>query len=263
MQDDISRTSLGLGRIIAIGWGQYLANFLPILAIVLIIYVPINVALSFVPLDYLIEQYGFRAFRIYMSLVRLSEFLIGVIATIAIATLVDHSLRGIRISWLAALRHGLRRWWASIFTGLLAGLIILGMTLLLIVPGIIWSLYYYMFIFVVALRSLSGKKALDYSKSIVKGQWWRVLGYIIVIELFSACIMLPIIILYFFAPDSQLLDILSDTLIDIVAALSTVMTVVFFLNNDYLRNFPPPPIAPLPTPPALPDNDTAFMLPRA
>ncbi len=234
-EHDIFSTRFDLGKVIALGWEQYRKHLTSILPIFLLVYIPINIGLSFVPVDYLIEEHGLRGFRIYMKLVQLTELLIGVVASMALARLIEASLMGQRITWKEALRHALTRWAASIGTGLLAGLIVFGMFLLLIVPGLIWSLYYSLFVYVVALRGLSGKSALDYSKNIVKGQWWRVFGYLFVIELIGAIVGLAVAAPFFFTPDNRILDIASDTLADIVSALFLCMTIVFFLNNDRMR----------------------------
>ena len=248
--DEIFTTRFGLGTVIATGWQQFLTNVKAILVIFLIVYIPINLGLSTVPVDRLIEEHGMRGFRVYMKLVQLTEFLFGVIATMALARLVEASLKGEPISWSQALRHALSRWGASIGTSFLGGLIIIGLLLLLIVPGIIWSLYYSFAIYVVALRGLSGKKALDYSKSIVKGQWWRVFGYLCLIEILSFMSGILVSLPNLFLPDSRILNIAFDTTTDIVSALFLCMTIVFFLNNDALKMRPagrklPPPLPPL------------------
>jgi hypothetical protein len=240
MNEDIFQVRYGLGRVIGVGWKQYWLHFSSVLCIVLIVYVPVNVALSFVPVEHLVETQGLQGFRLYMKLIQLSEFLIGVLATMALAALLEASIRGNSICWQTALRHAFARWGASLGTGLLSGLIILGLLLLLIVPGIIWGLYYSLCIYVVALRGLSGKEALDYSKAIVKGQWWRVLGYLVVIGLLGGLASILVSVPFMFTPDSKLLDIASSTLCDLASALSTAMWVVFFLNNDYLKNPPEP-----------------------
>jgi hypothetical protein len=235
MNRDIEAIQFNLGKVISTGWRLFWENIRSILFIFLIVYIPINFALSFVPIDYLIETHGLRAFRMYMRIVELSEFLIGVLAVMSLAELIEASVLGTPVTWQQAFQHALSRWWASIGTGLLAGLIVIGMTLLLIVPGIIWGLYYSFVVFVVALRGLSGKDALDYSKQIVKGQWWRVLGYLLVIELLGVVTCVILAVPFFFTPELRILEIISSTLIDIAGALFLCMTIVFFLNNDFLK----------------------------
>ncbi len=250
---DIFATRFGLGRVIAAGWNLFRIHFMSILRIFVLVYIPINIALAAVPVDALIEEHGMRGFRLYMRLIQLTEFFFGVIATMALARLVEASLVGQPISWGKALRHALSRWGSSIGTGLLGGLIILGMLLLLIVPGIIWSLYYSLVVYVVALRGFSGKRALDYSKSIVKGQWWRVFGYLCAIEIMTLLAGFLVSIPNFFLPDHRIFDIAFNTVGDIVSALFLCMTIVFFINNDYMRLKRSPAAAPITSaPPPLP-----------
>ena len=74
-----------IGQILSEGWMLYSQNFRVILPVILIVYIPINILLSLIPVDNLIETQGFKGFRIYMRIIQLSEFLMGTIATIAIA----------------------------------------------------------------------------------------------------------------------------------------------------------------------------------
>jgi hypothetical protein len=225
----IFSTHYGLGQIIALGWEHYRKHFVSILLIFLIVYIPINIGLSFVPHPN--ENLGLRGFPIYMILY-FTKFLIGVVATMSLARLIEASLLAQPITWQQALRHAVSRWGACLCTGLLEGLIVLGMFLLLIVPGIIWGLYYTFYVYVVALRGLSGKRALDYSKAIVKGQWWRVFGYLFMIEIIGAIAGIAVVVPFYFTPDNRFLEIVSYTVTDILSALFLCMTIVFFLSND-------------------------------
>ena len=164
---------------------------------------------------------------------KILEFFIGTIATIGIASIVEKSLQGTTLSWGDSLRYGLSKWATAIGTGFLAGLILLGLTLLLIIPGIIWSLYYTFWIYVVALRNIGGKTALDYSKSLVEGQWWSVFGVFFVLGIIGFIVGLAIGFPLNLISDNQFFGIIPNTISDIVGAFFTVVTVVFFLNNDY------------------------------
>jgi hypothetical protein len=235
MSRGIADTQFTVGEIVASGWDLYCMHFTRILPIFLVVYVPINIGLSFLPADDWIERYGFPGFLMYAQILQLTELFIGVLATMSLAKLMEESLYGHTLSWLQALRYAASRWPAAILTGLLAGLILLGLTLLLIVPGILWGVYYSFFPYVVALRGLSGKPALDYSKAAVKGQWWRVFGYLLVIQFLSLVGQIGVTSLFRLLPEHRVLDILSNTVSDVVSPLFLTMVIVFFLNNDYLR----------------------------
>ncbi len=70
-------------------------------------------------------------------------------------------------------------WWASILVGLV---VIVGF-ILLIVPGIIFAVWFSFTTMIVVLEGLRGKAALQKSKSYVQGRWWPVLGRIVLLGL--------------------------------------------------------------------------------
>jgi saccharopine dehydrogenase-like NADP-dependent oxidoreductase len=66
---------------------------------------------------------------------------------------------------------------------LLALVILLGLSLLLVVPGVVQGVYYTFAMQVVVLRQGRGKGALNRSKALVRGRWWRVLGINLLLSL--------------------------------------------------------------------------------
>jgi hypothetical protein len=235
METRIKSQKLGIGDFLGEGWQLYRVNFKNILLVILCVYIPINIIISLIPADSLLQEYGTRGLQLYNNLLKLPEFLIGTIATVGIAAIVEQSIKGKKLSWNDSLRFGLSKWITAIGTGLLGGVILLGLTLLFIIPGVIWSLYYSFWIYVVALRNVSGKSALDYSKSLVQGQWWRVFGIFFVFGIIGFVVGLAVIVPFNLISNNRFFDIIPNTVLDIVGAFFTVVTVVFFLNNDYRK----------------------------
>lgn len=64
--------------------------------------------------------------------------------------------------------------WPSIFTSILAGILVLGGTILLIIPGIWLGICYSLVHTAVAIDGHKGMDALRVSKDLVSGRWWRV-----------------------------------------------------------------------------------------
>ena len=172
----------------------------------------------------------------------LATSLFAPIASVAIAYVVERTIQGQDVAWGDALRHGLSRWPSIFGTSFVAGLILLGLTLLLIIPGVIWSVYYAFYIYVVALRDIGGKEALDYSKNLVEGQWWRVAGIWLVITAVlygvTLIVALPFVIVASVS-GIQILVNVAGAINSVAAALFTVIMVVWFLNIDYLKNAVP------------------------
>jgi len=81
------------------------------------------------------------------------------------------------IGTVEAYRRGWRKilsyWWIMS----LMGLIIVGGFILLIIPGIIFSIWFSLALFVLIAEDIKGMNALLKSKEYVKGKWWSVLWY--------------------------------------------------------------------------------------
>lgn len=230
---------LGVIEMFGESWKYYSANFVKILLITICIYIPINTIVLLIPVHESLQNDPVRLTQLYARIYQGFETWVGCIATVGIAAIVEGTILGNELTWGGALRKGFSRWGSSVGTSIVSGFILLGLFLLLIVPGIIWSVYYTFGIYVVALRNIGGKPALDYSKKLVVGQWWRVLGMVIIIAIgdiiASAVINFP----FTFLPVTMILNVISTTISDVVGGLFTVMSIVFFLNLDYLKSNEP------------------------
>ncbi|MEG0773883.1 hypothetical protein [Clostridium sp.] len=228
----IYERELSISEFFSAAWKFYTKHFNNILPIILLIYIPANILLYFISGSAIIAE----DFDSYTDIINIIETLWGTIATIGIIFLVEKGTfeqEFEEANWREGLSRAFSRWGSSIGTSILAGLIILGMTLLLIVPGVIWSVYYSFFIYVVAIRNLGGKKALNYSKSLVKGQWWKVFGVLFLFNIINIIIGFILGFISGFLP--EIIGIFTNTLIDLVGAYFTVLTAMFFLNLDFLK----------------------------
>lgn len=78
--------------------------------------------------------------------------------------------------------------WSYVWISILVGLAVLGGLILLLIPGIIFAVWFAFVGFVLVLERLKGRKALKRSRELVKGYFWYVLGYTILIYLLVASI---------------------------------------------------------------------------
>lgn len=135
--------------------------------------------------------------------------------------------------WKISLQASLDRFLPSTLTNIIGGIIILFMTLLLIVPGIIWSIYYAFMVQVSMLRNLSGKEALNYSKKLVEGKWGKTFG-----RLLASCITVAFpffIALVALSLIGGVIDkLLSGFISDLMTTFVAIPTTLVFLNYDYL-----------------------------
>ncbi len=79
-----------------------------------------------------------------------------------------------------------KKLWGFSLVGLLVGLVIMGGILLLFIPGLIFTVWYYFAGYAYVDKKLDIKEALIFSKSIVRGRFWAVAGRLIVIGLLNS-----------------------------------------------------------------------------
>ena len=232
-QKRLSNKEFSIGEIFSNSWKLFTENFQLILITTLIVYIPINIILSFIPVGALMEQLGVaQGFKTYLRIVQLLEVFIGVIATMAISFAIKSKLDRKSIDFKTALKKSLSRWPAAIGTSILLAIFLIGLILLLVIPGIIYYNYWTFMIYAVIIYGKSGKKALDYSKSVVKGRWWKVFWYSLVFGTLSFIAGIILAIPSWFLPNNFIVDTIFYTFIDVALSYFTVVGVVFFINFD-------------------------------
>ena len=227
---------LPIGALFRFGWQLYNEHFSDILWVILWVYLPINLATALLPDGWpLLGGAGATGAQLSANLALLLEIFWGIIAAVGVAAIVEQAVLGERMAWPIALRYGLAKWPAALVVELLGALIILGLTFLLIIPGIIWAFYYAFSLYAVALRNVNGRSALAYSKGLVQGQWWRVCGILLLTSLTGQIVLLVITALLTLIADNPVAEFIINSTADVIASFFTVVTVLFFLNTDYVK----------------------------
>lgn len=80
---------------------------------------------------------------------------------------------------------GFKMMWVYFLLSIVLGLIILGGLILLIIPAIIFGVWYSFSIFLLFDKNIGIKEALRQSKNMVKGRFWKVLGRSLVFGLIT------------------------------------------------------------------------------
>lgn len=232
MNETGSIRALTVNEIIVEGWKQFRTNARAILPLVLLISVPLEMV-SWQFHDFtVVDQQNLPLLLRYLLLALFMWFVFGTLLQLSLIRMVESSMLGSPITLPEALRHAFSRWMPALGTGLLSLLIVAAWSLLLFVPGFIWSVYYTFGLMVVALRGVSGKAALDRSKAMVRGRWWRVLGYQVVFFLFPAVVSTAMKPLYELAPDSIVMLVTLDLIYRLMYLIAVSMSTVFFINLE-------------------------------
>ena len=234
-----------LGEILVAGFRAFFRMLPKMLPGFLLVYGATNLVVALIPFEEILPYETMedvaRAIRTENNVDRCLDNLFGIVAVLAAVLATSHVLGGKTPRAGIAFRGAVSRWLPMLWTGFLAGLVLIAFTLLLIVPGIIWGVYYTFLVPVVAF-GLSGTSALAESKRLVKGNWWRTAGCLIVIELVSLLLALPGLLVgvgYNLGTAEletpvlldEIVDYLSVVYMDVAGLVGPVTATVFFLNR--------------------------------
>jgi len=117
-------------------------------------------------------------------------------------------------------------------------LIVLGGTVMLIVPGIIFSIWYTFTYYAVIFEEKKGMEALKSSKQLVSGRWWRIFWLLLAPALFYALILLIISysitygLTYLLTGFTFIVvnGLISSIISSIIAPLTALITIILYFN---------------------------------
>ena len=206
-------------------------NINQILIITLLVYIPINIALFYLGESLMNSpDITFEQFSNYMEAAGWLENLVWVMATIFVIFIAKQSIDGEQKTFKENLQSTFSKWWVAICANLLYGFWVGLLLLLLIVPGIIFAVYWIFFIYILVLKDISISKTFEYSKKLVKWRWWEIFGY----GLFSFATTFILWIALWFTPyvNTLLWDISTSVIVDLYSLFIVIIFTLKFLNID-------------------------------
>jgi hypothetical protein len=222
-----------------LSWKIYKQRFFKLIKITLMIAFPIILAQAAITdvqlnLSKIVEIPNYRWIPDIFSFVRYVLGVLSLTVFISIAFYMERIILGEPAEWLPSIRFGFSRIFQYFWTTIVASLLLLGLYALLIIPGIIWSVFWFFSFPASSLRNVKGKRALDYSKMIVKGKWWRILSSCVFLVVFQAVFFVPIFyLIYISFPLPFFYNVALQTFSQIINIYFLVIYTLFFLNIDY------------------------------
>ena len=224
-----------------LSWKIYRQRFFELIKITLVIAFPIILAQAAITdvqlnLSKIVEIPNYRWIPDIFSLVRDVLGILSLAPFISIAYFVERIILREPTEWLHSIRFGFSRIFQIFWTSIVATFLLFCLYLLFIIPGLIWSVFWVFSFPASSLRNVKGKKALDYSKMIVKGKWWRILSSCVFLFVFQALFFGPILyFIYKSFPLPFLSIVVIQTIIEVISIYFLILFTLFFLNIDYLH----------------------------
>lgn len=169
--------------------------------------------------------------------------LIGIIIPLSVARLTDALQHGETIDFRVALSRGFQKWGAGLVTMLVMGVLLALLFFALIIPGIIFAVYWMFVVIVVALTDKTLLTALSYSRALVRGRWWKLFGYALVMALISWVVLWVVGFVLGLFGSNYISDVIGNIAGDLVGAFYVVAGVFLFRNLQRITKLdvPPPP----------------------
>ncbi|BAZ10734.1 hypothetical protein NIES4071_25570 [Calothrix sp. NIES-4071] len=234
MLSDLQNKKLGLFELIAMGFDLYLNNFRIFVSLLCATILPfliiINIIQPYISFNPILLILYFPIFLFYLIFVL-------VFYTSASAILTESFI----IAEKPQLQVVFKRIWHRILPltslNIRFTIIFYLKLLLLIVPGIIYSVDNGFYALAFILRDQRGKAAFQYSESLVTGNWWRVFSFnlLSLIPIYGLQVILNKVLSSVIVNSPTLIAIVSNTLGLLINLGFVISGVLLFLNLDYQK----------------------------
>lgn len=187
---------INAGDIIKKSWLTYLDNWKKLIPYILLIFVP-NFVLGLVgTVSLYLDRFATSdAFVLTNNLIVIAVFVACIIFTIWASMALAKNLGSIigkktPLAYKESFSSTSHLIWPVIYTSLLVLVIVLGGTILFIIPGIIFSIWFSFTFYTVILEEKRGANALKASKEMVVGRWWGIFWRLLAPGFFYAFIFM-------------------------------------------------------------------------
>jgi hypothetical protein len=245
MKAIIGSKNMQLGDYFTEGWEIFKKHLETIVYFVGILTLAVSSIYYFMPNSEEVEGYSsgsvdFSSGEVWEYFAYSTILIIGVglltsIVHLGIIHLTKQDLDGQKVPFQEIINVGLSRWWANFVTGLIMVIMLIPLFLLFFIPGLIFAVFWTFMVQVVVLKGLSGMEALNYSKRLVSGQWWKVFWTVFMVTLGIGVISWVVNALFATLFDGFALLIFSNMLSSILEIYSIIVLTVFFLNLDTIK----------------------------
>ncbi len=221
----------------------YLKNFRKLLPYLTVYFLP-NLILAIIGIVslYLTAYYKSPKIDIASNLIILALSALNIVITVWVSISIIKALRsqliGQPLNWKDNLKNSTTLILPFISTLILVRLLTLLGSLLLIIPGIIFAVWYYFATYAVIFDDVEGAKSLRLSKSLVVGRWmeiaWRLLIFILV---FATVKIIPIILIFLGLAKLPIPRFLMLTLGSLLITLIDILTKPLLMSAGVILYF--------------------------
>lgn len=243
---------MSISAIMRKGWDLYTKNLQKFL-------VPIGIMIAPYLLYYLVLYYGDPSIVVLMLLLTIIMLAVNLWIAIVIIEMVNSAYKNQAFDVNKLLESSFKKIPSYLLVAFLTGLIVMVGIILLIIPGIIFAVWYSFSVYQNILEGKKGMEALNASKALVKGRWgatfWRLIAPTLVIYILVMVVVLVLAFIFtgghFDATSfgqSILVNAISSVVFLALGPLFASFSIILYNN---LKETKQQSSTPAPTPPAV------------
>ena len=164
-------------ELISDSWNLYLKNWRKFLPFMLLTFLPTLILSALGTISLYLEMYlpsSSVASNIVILVVFVASMIFAVWVTIALTKTISDCVLAKPTQWKETFSASSDLIWPILLTSLLVTLSVIGGTLLFIIPGIIFAVWYSFSSYAVIVDGKKGLEAMRSSKALVVGRWWSI-----------------------------------------------------------------------------------------
>lgn len=253
MYDEISSKEMSFIKILQMAVDILKTNFKSILLITLIIFIPINIVNSIIPLETILNEIydlidntsDFDVVTLEIlrdTILRFSKWnlvkfavnqFFGCLAIMAIASIVYKNINKEDINYKVSLEEAFARWLPAAITILLSTSITIMFYCFMLIPALIFLVYTNFIVYIVVLKKQKGLQAIKYNINIVKFRFFKTALRIILISIskFILTCLFASLIFYLNFTSSFIINCLNT----LISMFFWIVQTIWFLNYDYVQ----------------------------
>lgn len=229
----VKERKLEFWDIISQGWKIFWFKFRDIFFVSIIAQIP-TYAISFLSSTLSQDLSGNTSTIFILIFLFIITIFLGLISSMSVATIVENIVDGKDVTLLEVIKESSNKWGGAFVTMLLSGIIQVALTLLFVIPGIIYSVYYFFVLYAFVLRDKYASEALSYSKKLIEGQWWRIFGITLGIGFVFGIPSFFVAFVFTSITDNFYLLLIPNLFFILVGMIVSVIYIVLFLNSDFV-----------------------------
>lgn len=230
-------------------------NFQVYLFVVIIVFFPINVAISVISVlisntnsqidmasvlsnadmfnKYIYSSQG-RKFVAYNFIIYAILTFFLPIGTMAIAKITKNFVYGVKTSYSKAILESISKGIYLVPTSIIYGITTAFGLMSFVIPGLFIFVFWYFYIYAIILNDKKVLSSLIYSSRIVKGSWFKTLKFIILLFIMSYILSFGVEALFIWDYNSFYIDVIIRTILSVLQTIFVIMTTVWYLNKESL-----------------------------